>query len=61
MNKREKKIKWKNRLDELLDITHVVANEFMTNEENKEFLRLQRAGRKKIMVGIDKNEKLKRT
>ena len=55
MNKREKKIKWKNRLDELLDITHVVANEFMTNEENKEFLRLQRAGRKRIMAGIDKN------
>ena len=37
MNAREKENKWKNRLDELFDIAHVVSNEIMTNEKDKEF------------------------
>ena len=58
MNAREKKNEWKNRLDELFDITHVDANKIITNEEDKKFLCLQRAGKKEIMTGIDKNKKL---
>ena len=59
MNAREKKNKGKNRQDELFDIAHIDANEVITNDDDKEFLHLQRAGRKGIIAGIDKNEKIR--
>ena len=37
--KRKKENKWKNRVDELFDITHIDANKIITNEKDKEFLR----------------------
>ena len=37
--KRKKENKWKNRVDELFDITHIDANKIITYEKDKEFLR----------------------
>ena len=42
LNAREKKNKWKNRLDELLGVD---PNKITKNEEDKEFLLLQKAGK----------------
>ena len=41
-------------IDQLFDIAHANAMELMTNEEDREFLKLQREGRQGTMSGVDK-------
>ena len=50
----EKENTWKEKLSELFDIAHVNANEIITIEEDREFLRLQREDRKGRIMGVDK-------
>jgi hypothetical protein len=53
--------KWKENLNELFDIAHANSNDLITVEEDREFLRLQREGRKGKIMGVDKKyEKLRR-
>ena len=51
-----KENKWKENLCTLFDIANFNANELITTEEDREFLRLQRKGRKGIMIGADKED-----
>ena len=42
----EKENTWKEKLDTIFDIAHTNANELITIEEDGDFLKLQREGRK---------------